>query len=175
MACPPRRHRRREATQPARAISLHSAELSQFRTIGDGVLEHRWRPEETELALMPEACSDAGAATFATSIWFEDVVGHVAVPDRLRWLRAMTATCTPSTVPLDQPTTVTVRARDVITGSPVPGTVTITGAGGGATDTAFTTKFSRLRARSRVTGWRAQWHEGKGARAPAPAGRTATN
>jgi hypothetical protein len=134
-------------TQPSRAISLHSVELSQFRTIGDGVLEHRWRPGETELAVMREACSDAGAATFATSIWFEDVVGHVAVPDRLRWLRAMTATCTPSTVPLEKPTTVTVRARDVLTGAPVPGTVTITGAGGGATDTAFTTKFSQQNVR----------------------------
>lgn len=133
--------------QPRQAIILHSAVINQFRPTATGLVEHRWRPSETDLALMREACSDAGAVTCATSIWFEDLVGHVALPDRLRWLRTMTVTSQPSTVPLDKPTSVTVRARDVLSGAAVRGTVTITGSNGGTTDTAFTTTFSRQRVR----------------------------
>ena len=133
--------------QPRQPVIFRSVEIDQFRSVGDGVVEHRWRPSDTDLARLSEACSDAGAEACATSIWFEDVVGHVAVPDRIRWLRAMTATCEPSVVPLDKPTSVTVRARDSVSGAVIAGTVNITGSTGGPTDAPLTTTFSQQRVR----------------------------
>ena len=81
---------------------------------------------------------------FATSIWFEDVVGHVAVPDERRWAPppSLRATVLPQRVPLGVPVQVTIQAVDVHTGTPVAGTVVVDDQEVGTTNVPFTWTFT---------------------------------
>ncbi|HVQ16005.1 MAG TPA: lamin tail domain-containing protein, partial [Vicinamibacterales bacterium] len=49
--------------------------------------EHVFTPNAAQLANLRQYCSSAGALTYGTSIWLEDVVGHVSVPEEVLWLR----------------------------------------------------------------------------------------
>jgi hypothetical protein len=55
-----------------------------FTPLADGSFECAWLPAST--ADLRKYCTHVGAIEFGTSIWFEDVVGHVSVPDQpVRW------------------------------------------------------------------------------------------
>ena len=55
-----------------------------FTPLADGSFECAWLPAAT--ADLRKYCTHVGAIEFGTSIWFEDVVGHVSVPDQpVKW------------------------------------------------------------------------------------------
>ena len=68
----------------ARVVSLVDVTTEgAFTPVGFDRYERRWTPTADEMTALRRYCSPAGAATFATSIWFEDVVGHVSVPESI--------------------------------------------------------------------------------------------
>src|SRR3712207_3182450 len=81
---------------------------------------------------------------YGTSIWFEDVTGHVGVPEEVRWLPrpTMRVIATPMDIPLGRPVQVSARALDVGTGSVLAGSVLINGQVAGRTDMPFTYTFN---------------------------------
>ncbi|HEX3184551.1 MAG TPA: hypothetical protein VHQ94_07130 [Pyrinomonadaceae bacterium] len=55
-----------------------------FTPLADGSFEYTWLPAST--ADLRKYSNHIGAIEFGTSIWFEDVVGHVSVPDQpVKW------------------------------------------------------------------------------------------
>jgi len=55
-----------------------------FTPLADGSFECAWLPAST--ADLRKYANHVGAIEFGTSIWFEDVVGHVSVPDQpVKW------------------------------------------------------------------------------------------
>jgi hypothetical protein len=56
-----------------------------FMPIAGGAFEHSWLPTAAERAQLQEYCSPAGALKYGTSIWVEDVVGHAAAPEEVKW------------------------------------------------------------------------------------------
>ena len=112
---------------PARVIPRVNGFLNQVTDgsaipiIGPGTFEFRWMPTATERALLQTHGTPNGEQQFATSIWFEDIMGNVAPPEHIMWERSPTAkaVATPSFIPLGVPTQVTVRASDFRTGVPI--------------------------------------------------------
>jgi hypothetical protein len=57
-----------------------------FTALADGSFEYAWLPTPTSTADLRKYCTHVGAIEFGTSVWFEDVVGHVSVPDQpVKW------------------------------------------------------------------------------------------
>jgi len=138
---------------PARVIPRVNSFLKQFTDgsftpiIGPGTFEFRWTPTAADKALLQQHGTVAGEQQFATSIWFEDIMGNVAPPERILWARSplAKAEATPSLIPLGVPTQVTVRASDLRTGVPIKagsGTVWIDNQVVGTTDVPFTFTFT---------------------------------
>lgn len=71
----------------ARVVPLVNVTTPGEFTNSFGRYEHRWTPTEAEMKSLRLCCSENGAASFATSIWFEDIVGHVGVPESIVWLQ----------------------------------------------------------------------------------------
>lgn len=65
--------------------------------------EYEWTPKHEAVEDLRRYCSPTGALDYGTSVWFEDIVGHVSVPDRVQWGRAL-VTATPSPITLGAPT-----------------------------------------------------------------------
>ncbi|HET6978327.1 MAG TPA: hypothetical protein VFI24_18495 [Pyrinomonadaceae bacterium] len=117
-----------------------------FSSPGRKVYEFRWTPTEAEKTLLRTYCTEDKERRLGVSMWFENIVGNVAPPEQIRWMRSpmITATATPSNIPLGVPTQVTVRIKDARTGTTpsVAGTVKIDGQVVGTTDTPFTFTFN---------------------------------
>ena len=127
--------------RPGPPVVLRTVELTQFREGSDGVLEHRWKPADADLAALQRVCSTAGAVEFGTSVWVEDVVGRVAVPDSVAFVRPLRVSIQPQQAPIGVPVTVLVTANDALTGAPVQGVVNVGTSGVGPTGTPFPTTF----------------------------------
>ena len=133
-----------DPTKIGRVVHLATIETEgRFTPNAAGLFEHRWAPTAAALADLRRCCSAAGEAEFGTSLWFEDVVGHVGVPDELRWTPppALRVSATPTAIPLGVPVAVTVRATDAQTAAPVEGTVSIDDRIAGTTNSPFTFTF----------------------------------
>jgi hypothetical protein len=85
------------------------------------VYVYRWTPASAAAAQLRSYATADGAARFATSIWFEDVTGHVAPPERTLWMRpgALRASADPAALPLGIPATFTVHAFDALSNATV--------------------------------------------------------
>jgi hypothetical protein len=119
-----------------------------FNMIGPGVFEFRWPPTAAEQARLQQQATLKGEMDSGTSIWFEDLIGNVAPPERIAWQRSPTATgvATPAIIPLGVPTQVTVRATDSRTGVPLAnGIVRVDEEVVGTTDVPFTFTFMTRR------------------------------
>ena len=135
------------ATAPARVVHLRTVEISAFTALDDGSAEHRWAPTAAEMALLQQACSPTGAERYATTVWAEDVVGKVSVPDRLAFTRLMTAAVSPSSLPYGLPASLTVSALDAGSGASVSGTVHLPDGSTRPVGAAFTYTFTPQRVR----------------------------
>ncbi len=88
---------------------------------------YRWIPTgDAGNAVRRYATADAMVRN-GTSIWFEDVTGHVAPPEQIRWMRPaeMRVTVVPATIPRGIAVPVTVHASDANTGEVLQGSITI--------------------------------------------------
>jgi hypothetical protein len=110
-----------DASRPGWVVQLLNVELG-------GANEYSWTPTPAQAADLQRYCSTrVAAAQYGTSIWCEDIVGHVCVPDEVQWLRTMVTSVTPDPTPLRSAIPLTVIAKDDETGIVVPGaTVTLT-------------------------------------------------
>jgi hypothetical protein len=133
------------AVDGGRAVVLLTVELSQLARTADGAREHRWRPPDAELPRWRRLCTDPGARQHGTTVWAEDIVGHVVLPDTLSWLDSLRAAADPVDVPLGMPTSVVVRAHDALTGRSTAGTVQVDGTEIGATDQVLQVTFRTRR------------------------------
>jgi hypothetical protein len=107
--------------------------------------EFRWTPSATDRALLQQHGTPGGEQQFATSIWFEDIMGNVAPPESIVWERSprAQAVATPSFIPLGVPTQVTVHASDLRTGKAITeGDVWVDNLKVGKTDVPFTFTFN---------------------------------
>jgi hypothetical protein len=123
--------------------------------------EYRWAPNPGQQAQLKEYCSFSGAMKYGTSIWFEDIVGHVTVPEVIQFPpaededpqdRELKVTVEPEVVMAGPPVTFTVHAVDDKTKATVTGQVVI-GAGrhpSGTTGQPITHAFGRAGARGVV-------------------------
>lgn len=130
-------------TAAGEVIGLLDVTAAQLQPVS-GHLQYRWTPSVAELEKLRSYCSAQGERQHGTSIWFEDVVGHVAVPEKLHWQRSpwIQVTVTPSLVALGTPTQITVYAADGGTGAPLAGQVMIVGTVVANTGTAFAYTFN---------------------------------
>lgn len=112
--------------------------------LSHGYYQHQWTPTATELALLNTYASNDGTMRSGTSVWFEDMVGHVARPEELHWTfpPMMNATMIPAEVPVGVQVSVTVHATDLVTGNVLHGKVLIDDAVF-ATDQPFNFTFIR--------------------------------
>src|SRR5262249_29058368 len=94
---------------PGQVTGLLDVTAAQLQSVS-GYFQYRWTPSAADLATLQSCCSTQGERQRGTSIWFEDVVGHVSVPEQVNWQRSpwIQVTVTPSLVPLGMPAQVTV-------------------------------------------------------------------
>jgi len=132
----------RNPDSPPQVVSLLDMEFDgHFVNNHDGSYEYRWALTASDQARLRKYCSPDGAMKYGTSIWFEDIVGHVSVPQELRWLVALKITVAPTAIPVGIPVQVTVHAEDTLTLKSVAASVLIDGKVVGKTDTVFTYTF----------------------------------
>ena len=126
-------------------VTLQDVTLDSFTySAAAAAYVYRWTPSATAAtALRRYATADAMVGN-GTSIWFQDVTGHVAPPDEIRWARPaeMRVTVTPAVIPLDVEVRVTVHAVDANTGALINGMVSVYGETLAHTDEPFTHTFS---------------------------------
>lgn len=111
-------------------VDLVDATFDQFQYRPNaGAYVMRWKPDPGRLAALRTYANAPAAASQGTSIWFEDLTGHVAPPDALVWSRPaeMVVSVTPAAIPLGIATKVTVRAADATTNAVLSGTVRVEG------------------------------------------------
>lgn len=73
---------------PDAVVPLVDAELpGRLRRRGADAFELQWTPDGREAEALGRYATADGARTFGTSIWLEDLVGHVATPEEVVWLR----------------------------------------------------------------------------------------
>ena len=124
---------------------LNQSTDGSFIPIIGQTFEFRWTPTDTDRTLLQQHGTAGGETQFATSIWFENIIGNVALPEKIIWQRSprAKAVATPSLIPLGVPTTVTVRASDLRTERPISGgTVWVDDQPVGNTDVPFTFTFN---------------------------------
>jgi hypothetical protein len=66
-------------------VNLLDVELKPRFTAVGGNVQFAWAPTARIQATLAQYCTTAGALTHGTSMWFEDLVGHVSVPDTMTW------------------------------------------------------------------------------------------
>ena len=116
-----------------------------FVPIADGVYKYRWIVPAADQERVRAYASRAGALQYGTSVWFEDVVGHVAVPQEIRWQQSPTlaVSVTRLAIPLGARVELTVSARDAAASAAVPGTVNVDGTAVAPTDRPFSHIFTK--------------------------------
>ncbi|HZY90900.1 MAG TPA: hypothetical protein VFE78_39115 [Gemmataceae bacterium] len=130
---------------------LDVAGEGHFNPTGPNTYEYRWAPTAGAEAMLRRYCSSAGAAAHGTSVWFEDAVGHVSVPEEVRWLPRLCATAVePAVAWVGEPAAITVHAVDLATGAAVAAPVWIDGRQVGVAGTAFTYTFHSRQASVRA-------------------------
>ena len=89
--------------------------------------ELRWKPAPGQAALLRAYATPDAAVASGTSVWFRDVVGHAAPPERVSWAKphSMRIIVDPALIPYGIPTLVTVRAFDADSGTELTGQVAI--------------------------------------------------
>jgi hypothetical protein len=114
-----------------------------FTRTGYGHYERRFPLHPTYAGAVRRYCSEEGAWQYGTSIWFEDIVGHVAPPEALLWRRpkVLRIRATPNVLRIGMPMRLTVFADDAVTGDPVDGVVELDGTSAGRTGVTFTYTF----------------------------------
>jgi hypothetical protein len=122
-------------------VTLLDATFDQFQFNVD--FERRWTPSATQLTALQKYCTPNAAVTYGTSIWFEDITGHVAVPDEMRWLKTWASvTVSPmTTIMLGRPASFTVRVADARTGAVLSGAVLVGNTVIGNTDVPLSYTF----------------------------------
>jgi hypothetical protein len=130
-------------TVPDQVISLLDVTSAHLQSTS-GYYQYRWTPTTAALAHLRSYGTAQGERQSGTSIWFEDVVGHAAVPEQVLWQRSpwVQVTETPSLVALGTPTQLTVYASDAGTGTPLTGSVLIGGTVVANTGVPFTYTFT---------------------------------
>jgi len=56
-----------------------------FTRTANGLYEYRWTPTASEKKALKKYASSSGEMKYGTSIWFEDIVGHVSRPEQISW------------------------------------------------------------------------------------------
>ena len=132
-----------DPTRPTGVVSLLDTVTEGRFTRNGSRYEFRWLPTTAEAAELRRYCTGSEVLQYGTSIWFEDLVGHVAVPEDVRWLPPPTirAAATPQSIPLGVAVQLTIHAQDLRTGAGLAGTVMVDGQVVGKTGTAFTYTF----------------------------------
>ena len=102
-----------------------------------------WTPTAAQASDLARYCTTLGATDFGTTVWFEDVTGHVNTPEAIAWLSSVKVSVQPATILLGSPVQVTVHAQDALGGVTLPGDVYIDGKMVGPTDKPFTYTFNR--------------------------------
>ena len=85
-----------DPARPGGVVRLLDADVAG-RILPPGDTEghtYRWSRIGDVAPLLDRYCTDRGAADHGTSVWLEDIVGHVAVPDEVRWVRTAPAVVT---------------------------------------------------------------------------------
>ena len=118
-----------DASRPGGVVSLLNLEVMGYTltpTVA-GRTVYSWVPTAAQAADLQRYYSSAAAAEqYGTSIWFEDIVGHVSVPEEVHWLSPMSISVKPNPTPLRAPMQMLVSAVDAQSGAAVPGaTVTL--------------------------------------------------
>ena len=73
-----------QPAQPATVVPLLDMELGvRFAAGSDGIYRLSWAPPANLQAALAKYCTADGALAHGTSIWFEDMVGHVSLPGAL--------------------------------------------------------------------------------------------
>ena len=134
-----------DPNQSGDLVSLLDVETAgNFVYVAEGTYKYRVTLAAAEQQKLRNYASPTGALRFGTSLWFEDIVGHVAVPQEIRWLQSpmVRVTATRLAMPLGVPVDFTVHAEDPVTSAPRAGTVKVDGIAIGNTGTAFTYTFN---------------------------------
>lgn len=115
-----------------------------FTPLIGNTFEFRWMPSAADRTMLDQHATPDGEQQFATSIWFEDIMGNVAPPERIIWNRSPVAraVATPSVISLGVPTQVTVHATDLRRGTAITGKVWVDDQQVGVTDQPFTFTFN---------------------------------
>jgi len=113
--------------------------------LAHGYYQYQWTPAAAELAAFNTYASDRGAMQSGTSLWFEDMVGHAALPEEIHWTfpPMMNVSMTPAEVPAGVQVAVTVHATDLVTGKVLNGKVLIDNTVVAATGQTFNYTFIR--------------------------------
>jgi hypothetical protein len=77
-------HRIRMAALDPGVVSLLEVPLTDFVPTGPNTAL-AWTPTDAQRTQLARYATPAGAHRYGTSIWFEDIVGHVSTPERLEW------------------------------------------------------------------------------------------
>ncbi|HUS16431.1 MAG TPA: hypothetical protein VM536_15645 [Chloroflexia bacterium] len=132
-----------DASRPGGVVWLLDTEMAgRFAGAAGGGNQYSWTPGAQTADLQRYAGSATAARQYGTSLWCEDVAGHVSVPEAMRWLRTMRVTLTPAQIPYGVEVPVTVQAVDAQTGTPLAGDVVINGRMVGRTGTSFRYTFT---------------------------------
>ncbi|HYP12420.1 MAG TPA: hypothetical protein VEQ63_00730, partial [Bryobacteraceae bacterium] len=98
-------------------VSILNLTSDNFTISAEGFHQYSWQPTAEQSAQLTKYCSSEGAMRYGTSLWFEDVVGHVNVPEWMLWdgAPAAIATISPTSVPFNRQVTVVIQVKNVRT------------------------------------------------------------
>jgi hypothetical protein len=119
-------------------VMLLDLTTESFTPVGDFVSDFEYQLTLTpdQQAALRGFCTVFAAAQLGTTIWFEDIVGHVAPPQEVHWLPSMFVSVQPSPIRATGTVQITVNAKDD-SGQNISGTVNIAGNPSQPTNTAF--------------------------------------
>jgi hypothetical protein len=101
-------------------VPLADVTFDQFTFYREAqVYYYRWAPPAAVAAQLRSYGTADAAMRWATSIWFEDITGHVAPPEQFVWRRpgGMHVSVEPAELPLGKSTDFKVHAVDAMTGA----------------------------------------------------------